>query len=69
MTMAQFYNTRTRKCMNDQGWTVIKFLADMLGFVFGIPSREKVLLTTEEEAVEIGRNDIASCKRHMNENW
>lgn len=42
----------------------------MLGFVFGIPSREEeMLLTTEEEAGEVWNNDTTSCKRHMNENW
>lgn len=69
MTIAQFYNADTRKCTDDKGKIVIDLSADMLGFVFGIPSRDEVLLTTEEEAVEVWDKNIASCKRHMNEHW
>lgn len=42
----------------------------MLRYVFGIPSREEeMLLTTEEEAVEVWDGDTTLSKRHMNENW
>lgn len=69
ITVAQFYNADTRKYVDGQGRTIFDLSADMLGFVFGIPSRDEVLLTTEEDVVEVWRNDTASCKRHMNENW
>lgn len=55
--------------MDAQGRTIIDLSADMLGFVFGIPARDEVFLTTEEEALGVWNSNIASNKRHMNENW
>lgn len=55
--------------MNAQGRMVIDLSVDMLGFVFGIPSRDEVLQTTKEEALRVWNRNIASNKRHMNENW
>ncbi|XP_059075246.1 uncharacterized protein LOC131875205 [Cryptomeria japonica] len=63
-----FYNANTKKCIDDKGRTVIDLSVDMLGFVFGIPSRDEVLLTIEEEVANIWDKDIASYKRYMNEN-
>lgn len=65
MTIAQFYDTNTWKCVDDKGPIVIDLSADMLGLVFGIPSSDEVLLTTEEEAAEVWDKDTASCKRHQ----
>lgn len=70
MTVAHFYNADTRKCIDAQGRVVMDLSVDMLGYVFGIPSREEeMLLTTEEEVVEVWDGDVTSRKRHMNENW
>lgn len=69
MTVTQFYNADTRKCIDDQGRTMIDLTIDMMGFVFGIPARDEVLLTIEEEATGVWSNNTASNKRHMNENW
>lgn len=59
MTVGKFYNVDTRKCLDGQGRTVIDLSVDMLGFVFGIPAKDKVLLTTEEEVVRVWNNNIA----------
>lgn len=69
MAIAQFYDVDTRKCMDEQGRMVIDLSPDMLGFVFGIPARDEVLLTTEEESLGMWNNNVTSNKRHMNENW
>lgn len=69
MTIAQFYDADTRKCVDDKGRTVIDLSIDMLGFVFGIPSSDEVLLTTEEEAGGFWDKDTTACKKHMNEHW
>lgn len=69
MTIVQFYNAYTIKCTDAQGRIVIDMSADMLGFVFGISARDEVLLTIEEESLRVWNGNIASNKRHMNENW
>lgn len=69
MIKAQFCKADTRKCTDAQGRTMIDLSTDMLGFVFGMPTRDEVLQTKEEEAAEVWDRDIASRKRHMNENW
>lgn len=48
MTITQFYDADTRKCIDAQGKTMIDLPLDMLGFVFGIPAGDEVLLTTKE---------------------
>lgn len=53
MTIAQFYNADTGKCIDDKGITMIDLSAHMLGFMFCIPSSDEVLLTTKEEVVEV----------------
>lgn len=68
MTIAQCYNEDTKVCIDDQRKTVINLSTDMLGFVFGIPSRDEVFLTTEVEAMRVWDKDTTSFKRHMNEN-
>lgn len=62
MTIAPFYNPDTRKCTDTHGKTVIDLSLDMLGFVFGIPSREEAFLLTEEEALKAW-NDKASANK------
>lgn len=68
MIITQFYNSNTSKCIDTQRRKVIDVYPDMLGFVFGIPTRDEVLLTTEEESMGMWNNNVISNKRHMNEN-
>lgn len=69
MTIAQFYDLDTRKCTDAQGKTVIDLSPNMLGFVFGIPTRDEIFLSTEEEALSVWNNNVTSNKRYMNENY
>lgn len=68
MTIATFYNPETRKCIDAQEKIVIDLSPDMLGFVFGIPTREEVFLLTKEEALKAWNDKISTSKRHMNTN-
>lgn len=69
MTIVPFYNPETRKCMDAHGKTIINLSPDMLGFVFGIPTREEALLLIEEEALKTWNEKVSTRKRHMNTNW
>lgn len=69
MAIAPFYNPETRKCTDAQGKTVIDLSPDMLGFIFGIPTREEVFLLTKEEALKAWDDKASASKRHMNINW
>lgn len=69
MTNAPFYNSDTRKCTDAQGKTVIDLSPDMMGFVFGIPTREEIFLLTEEEAWKEWNDKVGSIKMHMKKNW
>lgn len=69
MTIAEFYDPDTRKCPDAQGKIVIDLSPDMLGFVFGIPTRDEIFLSTEKEALKVWTDNVTSNKRHMNENW
>lgn len=69
MTIAQFYDLDTRKCNDAQGKIVIDLSPHMLGFVFGIPKRDEIFLSTKEEALKVWNDNVTSNKRHMNENW
>lgn len=69
MAIAPFYNPKTRKCTDAEGKTIIDLSFDMLGFIFGIPTREEVFLLIEEEALKAWNDKISASKRHMNANW
>lgn len=69
MTIVQFYDADTKKCTDVQGRKVIDLSPEMLEFVFGIPTRDEVLLTIKEEALGMSNNDLISNKRHMKKNW
>lgn len=69
MTIAPFYNPETRKCIDAQVKTVIDLSPDMLGFIFGIPTREEVFVLTEEEAWKAWNDKTPASKRNMNTNW
>lgn len=69
MKTIRFCDPSTRKCTHARGKIVIDLSPDMLGFVFRIPTRDEIFLSTEEEALNVWSDNVTLNKRHMNENW
>lgn len=69
LTIAQHYNKDTRKCRDTNGNIVVDHSLETVALTFGILQSEKVLQTTEEEAINLFNQKATDNKFYINEAW